>query len=121
MHRKSLTFVLHFIYVLWVCFFVTFAFSKVSKEVAFCLSSEPNLDTFSSMIQNFFAKKNYEPLFRFSSQIFLRTSVKKYADSRFFFSNRQTLSIHFGVVENHFFNLLVQLSFLHVVYFSALC
>lgn len=35
MHRKSLTFVLHFIYVLWVCFFVTFAFSKVSKEAAF--------------------------------------------------------------------------------------
>lgn len=53
--------------------------------------------------------------------LFPADQVKKYADSRFFFSNRQTLSIHCGVVENHFFDLLVQLSFLHVVYFSALC
>ena len=56
MHRKSLTFVLHFIYVLWVCFFVTFAFSKVSKEAAFCLSSDPDLCTFSLKIQKLFAK-----------------------------------------------------------------
>ena len=58
--------------------------------------------------------------FIFRHKFFLEPAPKKYADSRFFFSNRQTLSIHFGVVENHFFDLLVQFFFPHVVYFLAL-